>query len=380
MLQGSARCPKLIKPLEDPIASPLPSGQPQHISPRTAALLVTVLRQWLDPEQGICLQEDGDFSTLLELAIKTKTVGLLQTGFERAAIDPPSGFATELARLQAEILRINLRALSTIAGIAESFGQNALPYVVIKGPLRAEQVYGRFDVRFGSDVDVYVEPEHYRTSMRLLADALGYSCMVPADDHWWHDFLGESPFVAKDEAGLTIDLHNQLQQPGGPYPANTRRFFEEGVMRPVGRTSARILSPDNALMLTAISFGKALRNGEAWIAYAHELSVALKSMPPSAQVALRTRAYELRIGKLFDEFVRLSRALFDVAPSDRLAGADERLAMSACGIAPLGFLSRTRASWRWSDGFGPVRIGRFCSTLAREARSRRALRTATKFD
>ena len=297
--------------------------------------------------------DDADLQAVLPLAVGTKTLGLLGGGFDRLGVKPPAAISEHLAGRQSEILAINLRALSTISKLAQTFEPEGLPYVVIKGPLRAEQVYEAMDVRFGSDVDVFVDRSDYRQATRLLEEKMGYACLVPKDDLWWHEYLGEAPFAANQPSLTLIDLHNQLQQPGGPYPTDLPSFLQNVERRAIGRASARILSAKNALMLTAISFGKALRNAEPWIAYAHELSYALHTMAPSAEEDLQAHAEDMGIG---------------------------RLVLSACGLAPPETLARSKASWRWTEGAGLARLGRFSEAILREAQGRLAYRSSTRFD
>jgi len=367
-----------IHPQENPIAVSFSSDSEQDSSARAACLLTEILRGWMvsGPSDALGEKEDA-FHAILPLAIATKTVGLLGGAFDRMGVAPSGVIAAELSQRQTQILAINMRAFSTIAKLAQTFDEQRLRYVVIKGPLRAEQVYGAMDVRFGSDIDVFVERSDYRQAARILEERMGYSCLVPEDDRWWHDYLGEAPFAA-NEPGLTlIDLHNQLQQPGGPYPTDLPSFLETADRRPIGRTSARILSSENALMLTAISFGKARRNDEPWIAYAHELAYALHTMPAESERDLKAHARQIGIGRLFDEFLRTSKALF---ASSIATDAHRRLALSACGLAPSELLSRSKASWRWTEGAGLARLGRFFTAIAREAKGRLAYRTSTRFD
>jgi hypothetical protein len=367
--------------LENPVAAPEWSDYENGISVQLVFGLVAILRGWLNPGQDRKYRSaEGDLDGIVRLAIATKTLGLLRGGFERSGTPPPPALSNELTRRHAEILQINLRALSTISKIAKIFEAEDLAYAVIKGPLRAEQVYGAMDVRFGSDVDVFVDKSDYRPAMRLLEERLGYSCLVPEDDRWWHDYLGESPLAPQDESAMLIDLHNQLQQPGGPYPSDARSFLQDVDHRQVGRASTRILTAENALMLTAISFGKAKRNAEPWIAYAHEVCHTLNLMPPSAEKNLRMRAREIRIGRLFDEFLQSSKTLFEAPIGSHSAESRKRLAMSACGLAPLDKFARSKASWRWTEGTALSRLGRFGASMMREARGRMAYRTSMKFD
>lgn len=346
---------------------------------RAATRLVALLAGWLRPVRQPQATLSDESPELIELARSTKMIGMLRAGSSALGILFPPQMASEVEQDQAHILQMNLRIFAMVSRLAAIMERQGYPYFIAKGPLRSEQVYGAADVRVSRDLDLFVLKEHYWPTAALLEQQLGYRCLVPPDDRWWHEFLGESPFQPRDGIGLTIDLHNQLQQPGGPYPANAEKFFERKVARPVGRSNAYILSPDDALMLTAINFGKALRGGEPWIGYAHELLYSLLGQPPSAEQRLRALAKEYQLSRLFDEFLWCAKTVFDVhgtepaqpPPFDR-----EQLLLSSCGLKPLGLFGRTRASWRWAEGSGLQRLQRLAAALDKEMRSRVARRNS----
>lgn len=346
---------------------------------KAATRLVALLAGWLNPVSQSDLAVPDEPSELIELARNTKMIGMLRAGSAALGVSLPPQMASEIEQAQAHILQMNLRIFSVVSRLATIMDRQGLPYFIAKGPLRSEQVYGAADVRVSRDLDLFVPKEHYWPTAALLEQELGYRCMVAPDDRWWHEFLGESPFQPRDGTGLTIDLHNQLQQPGGPYPANPQKFFERKVARPVGRSTAYILSPDDALMLTAINFGKALRGGEPWIGYAHELLYSLRGQPPSAEQRVRALAKEYQLSRLFDEFLWCAKTVFEdhgTAFAQASIMDRQQLVLSSCGLKPLGLFGRTRASWRWAEGSGLRRLQRLGVTLGEEVRSRMARRNS----
>jgi hypothetical protein len=346
---------------------------------KAATRLVALLAGWLHPVSQSDLTESDEPPELIELARYTRMIGMLRAGSASLGVSLPPQMASEIEQAQADILQTNLRIFSVVSRLAAIMDRQDYPYFIAKGPLRSEQVYGAADVRVSRDLDLFVLKEHYWPTAALLEQELGYRCLVAPDDRWWHEFLGESPFQPRDGFGLTIDLHNQLQQPGGPYPVNPQKFFERKVARPVGRSTAYILSPDDALMLTAINFGKALRGGEPWIGYAHELLYSLLGQPPSAEKRLRALAKEYQLSRLFDEFLWCAKTVFNLhgpAPEQPSQMDRKQLLLSSCGLKPLGLFGRTRASWRWAEGSGLRRLQRLCLALIEELRSRIARRNS----
>lgn len=346
---------------------------------KAATRLVALLAGWLRPVSQPDPILSDEPHELIELARNTKMMGMLRAGSASLGLLLPPQMASEVEQAQAHILQMNLRIFAMVSRLAAIMDRQGYPYFIAKGPLRSEQVYGAADVRVSRDLDLFVLKEHYWPTAALLEQQLGYRCLVAPDDRWWHEFLGESPFQPRDGTGMTIDLHNQLQQPGGPYPSNAEKFFERSVARPVGRSIAYILSPDDALMLTAINFGKALRGGEPWIGYAHELLYSLQGQHPSAEQRLRVLAKEHQLSRLFDEFLWCAKTVFDVDGAEltqQSAFEREQLLLSSCGLKPLGLFGRTRASWRWAEGSGSQRFQRLTAALSKEMRSRIARRNS----
>lgn len=323
------------------------------------------------------LDETG-WQELIALAHATKTLGLLERGVGKAGVVPPAAYAQQLGTYRTAILQINLRNIQALAEIARQYAADDIPFLVVKGTFRAEQVYGAADLRYGADIDLLVRKTDYRRSIRAL-EALDYRCLVPKDDRWWHDFLGEAPFRKKTGSGASIDLHNQVQQPGGPYPPDLDAFFRSAAFREIGSLRVAIPCPRHALMITAISFGKALRGGEAWIQYAHEFATVWQGLTPEVRADMQDCAKGMGLDRLFAQFAASACCLFDIPGAARSATsrADfQHLLRSAFAEQPLGMFGRTRATWRWMPGGFFERPRQFGTALIHELRSRAAYRNS----
>ncbi len=345
----------------------------------TCHALVLALTAALPHQSEVILPSDIDWPDMLALAQKTKTVGLLRKGLRNLNVKPPAPVAAQLDAFQSEVLRRNLANIARAVEITQILEASGIRSLVLKGPFRSEQVYGNLDVRSAADVDILVRRSEYRQSIDALCD-LGYSCLVTLDDRWWHDFLGEAPFVNFSSPFPAVDLHNQLQQPGGPYPRNVDGFFEASQLRSVGSREVAVLSREHALILAAISFCKAVRSGDPWLPYAHELSYCIAASDESLLEQLRVCARSQDILRLFDHFVSWSAALFgreDLTAGEALPHNDD-LVFSSCGQKELPAFGRTKAMWRWSEGDGLSRVQTFFSILARDFRSKQAYRHSTR--
>ena len=237
--------------------------------------------------------------------------------------------------------------------------------MVFKGPVRSQQVYGRWDARPCSDIDILVRPDDYHKACCGLT-ASGFEALVRKDSKWWHDHLGESPFVKREDGIIVLDLHHAVQQPGGPFPAHVEAFHRDSQTVQMGNGALTTLSSVHALLVTAISFGKALRSSGPWLAHAHELRTDAKAMGEEGFARVRAEAGRQGLSRLFDQAVESAQALF--AEADEAAPDRQQMVASAMGMAGLDTFARTRWLWDWCDGAGLSRIAMFADGIWRIVR------------
>lgn len=309
--------------------------------------------------------EHAAWPGIVEHAVRTKTAGLLAESARRAGCDLPQAVRRQLAEIQAEKLRSNLANLAWTIKAAQVLEAEGVPAIAFKGAIRAHEVYGRWDARASSDIDLLVHEGDYWKACGLL-DAAGFKPLVSPASQWWHRHLGEAPFARTDGSGAVVDLHNSLQQPGGPFPARLEDFWAEGIMKPFGNAQLRTPSPRHSLLICAISYGKAVRSGSPWLAHAHELALATSAMSGAEAEAIRALAREQGLLRLYDDAVASAKLLFSQG-----AGTDEtrgKLLLSALGQGHKDRFSRTKWLWDWCDGEGARRGANFTGAIWRICR------------
>ncbi|MDQ3932262.1 MAG: nucleotidyltransferase family protein [Actinomycetota bacterium] len=79
--------------------------------------------------------------------------------------------AALLARAHERAVHTHLRALADLALLDQVFERAGVPWAVVKGPVLAETVYPRFDLRAYRDLDVLVAPEAFPDALRALESA-----------------------------------------------------------------------------------------------------------------------------------------------------------------------------------------------------------------
>ncbi len=341
-------------------------------SDRSCDLLIQVLAAGLGAETETAEITAADWPHIADLAIATKTAGLLAQSAQTGGYALPEDIRQKLAAIQAENLRSNLANLSWTIKASQVLEAAGIPVVVFKGAIRAHEVYGRWDARASSDIDLLVGKGNYWKACDVLASA-GFAPLVSRASEWWHYHLGEAPFARTDGSGAIVDLHNSLQQPGGPFPARLEDFQTNSVAKPFGNARLRTPSPHHSLLICAISYGKAVRSAAPWLTHAHELALVVSGMPESEAQEMRRMADAQGLLRLYDDALSNAMRLFGrPEPAGRRALPHsvqrDKLVLSASGLGHKDRFSRTKWLWDWCDGEGLQRSAAFTKEIWRICR------------
>ena len=326
------------------------------------ASLLGVLRLWAYPDESTAWRADNaHWMGVLDLAEANKALLLAAEGMKRAGISIPPEQQERLRAIRetcAMRALANLGITATVCSILRTHGINAIS---LKGVLRAHRVYGRWDARPAQDTDLLVTSADYRSAIAVLA-ANGFHSPIPAKSIWWHDYLGESPHLPLG-GGTTVDLHHKIRQPGTPAPTDIARIIANARTAAVGGRTVPAMSDMDAALLTATSLGKALRGGEVWLHYAHELFVVTARLDAKERAEYDAYAREMGIARLWDFATQLADDTFALP----LAGADALSEPRYHRVIELLDAEqrerrgrRSTLLWKWTDGalMRPLRFTR----------------------
>lgn len=314
----------------------------------------------------------GEWEHLLLMAQHSKTLGLVKLSLNRQSLDAPEEVSAKLASFETAAVANNFRNLAATTKAFEVLETAGLQPICFKGPLRTFQVYDTWTARNSSDVDLLVAEKNYRPAIAALC-ADGYELKVPEESIWWHEDLGEAPFMDTRGLNMFVDLHHAVQQPGGPFPKHLGDFFDASVITSFGTSHLRTLAPHDCLLICAISFGKALRTGDAWLLHAHEFATVVRAFDKDEYAGFLERAKRQGLRRLCAHLAACADSLFPfpenngAARSDRI---DDDVLDSALGMQRHRPLNMTRSLWEWTDGRNATRIGEFGSGLLRVVRAK----------
>lgn len=291
-------------------------------------------------------QSDLDLSRLnwqelIKEAQELKVLPLLSHALEWADITLPNSIQADLKSMRTECFGHNMAHIAAAVRLCRNFHTHGIDVVCIKGSARAFEVYGEWDMRFTHDIDLLVRARDYREAAKVLTSS-GYSAPISESDNWWHNYLGESPYLPISATGSTVDLHYKLHQPGTPAIGHLEPPIDRRVMTDLGNFTLPMLSKHDAMMLTATSFGKAVRARQPWLSYAHEIAYARANDPEMSDLSLDAYAKKHGISRLWGHAKTAADSVFG-NPADG-------------GAAPQPlkpdpeFLYRSKLLWKWSEG------------------------------
>ena len=217
-------------------------------------------------------------------------------------------------------------------------------------------------------------PETYEKAKFALIEK-GYNNVVDPRSKWWHHHLGESPFQKVPKKSTVVDLHFSLQQPGGPFPRNLKYILDHAVQQDFGKRSLFLLNNEDALLVTTIGYGKAVRAGEPWLRQAHELAYVYAKSSSEERAKFETNAAEQGLARLYKEAMNISLKIFDPALQDTKFSKDTLvMILGAFGMSNNVRFFRTKKLWAWTDGGPGIRSIRFLKEIIRVQQSEAALR------
>ena len=180
-------------------------------------------------------------------------------------------------------LAMNRRGLALSRQVAQAFSDAGIDYLVLKGPLQQQALFGDVAVKPSGDFDFYVDRADLPAARRLLEEQ-GFAGEGAHLSFWWTHGLGEQHF--RNAAGQVIDLHHRLQQPGGVRPRDESRmlagrghFLLEGFSYPVP-------APFDAICLAAVSVTKASYGREPCGGYLLDLARMVRDLDAAAVARL----------------------------------------------------------------------------------------------
>ena len=258
-------------------------------SPAVGRLLVRCVTEH---DWRVGLQEAVDAAGSLDLAAVTDAARFHGvTGCVYRSLQPLDGRpgASGLVAAYHEAVGHHVRALGDLAALGRALDAAGVGWLVVKGPVLAEVVYPRSDLRSYTDLDVLVAGRDLGAALSAV-EAAGGELL---DRNWpLLRELGVGELLARLRHGTLLDLHWHLLGA----PSERRRFCvpltelreRAGPVR-LGTVDARTLDPVDTLLHLGLHASLSGGNRLVWL---KDVERAVANAPPAwDEVVARARAW-----------------------------------------------------------------------------------------
>jgi hypothetical protein len=255
---------------------------------------------WERPPPGFAaLLRGHDLSELPFAAHYHGVMGCLYHSL-RATPEAPTWLMTEVTRLYHLGMAAQLRIMADLRAAVVALEMAGVDHLVVKGPVLAEAVYSRPDLRNFKDVDLVVRPEDFGDAVRALEGG-----GIPMLDRNWrlvHEQMrGQLHFQLP--RGTVLDLHWHLvNQHRGRFAIDVHSLLERSRRVEVGGVGVSALEPVDALLHLCLH--AALSGGDQLVWIKDLEQTILNGAPDWRQVVVRAREW----GVTVQAGVMLSRA------------------------------------------------------------------------
>ena len=207
-----------------------------------------------------------------------------------------------------------LKLSGELIRLSELFAEHDIPWLSIKGPALAVQLYGDVAARQSGDLDILVKREDLDRAIKLISDA-GY---VPVIDH---DKFNKSQinFIRKcykDETfrhitnNVFVELHWSLENEQTS-PLNQVELFETSATICIGNKSIYTL-PDIPNLLYLCAHGH--RHGWYRLFWLWDVATILKNTTQEQSEVIVESAKKYQCMKAMGQAIALSASVFSVKP------------------------------------------------------------------
>jgi Uncharacterised nucleotidyltransferase len=285
----------------------------------------------------------------------------------------PPAWIPPLQRRRHDQLMRHLRAMADLEAVAAALDGADVPWVAIKGPVLAENVWPRPDLREYTDLDILVDRRHFARAL----DALAAAGANPLDRNWpliRSTMRAELALVLKH--GSHLDLHWDVV-----VPSELRRTFrfpvdemlERRVLVPTGRVLVPTFDPVDTLLHLAFHAAHSGGHRLVWLA---DIGYASR-VPTLDWDAAMNRALAAHVEVLLAMLLERTHRMLGLGPEPPekiLAPARRpwgRLVVAAERIAPVPILpTDTRSATNFVAGTRPTLL----ASITAAARNRRDVR------
>lgn len=177
-----------------------------------ARFLLSILRDYLQvpggPDDGFSIANRMDWDLWLALVRHNNLVPLVYRVLERRARLSllPEPMAAQLKDLCVENTAALLYRYAALPSLCRALERSRIPFVILKGPAIAQELYQPRELRPFSDIDLLIRRSRYQETKALLV-AEGFEVATPWLEPIRLAYFNSVEFVRRGGFPLALDLH-----------------------------------------------------------------------------------------------------------------------------------------------------------------------------
>lgn len=148
------------------------------------------------------MEQNPDPANLLTVARWHRLEGHVLKALQQLELPIPDGLAEDCSA----IAQTNMMLTGMMTHLVRRFREEAIPLVVLKGPILAMQLYGDLGMRRSRDIDLLILPEDLRRVRDLLIKE-GFTPETHEEGHIYDLLLATDKEIKLHKAGIMVELH-----------------------------------------------------------------------------------------------------------------------------------------------------------------------------
>lgn len=218
-------------------------------SPQVQLLSAICSAQPHETELEDWLRSELIWPDLLERAIAYDLAPLLYYRLKhlRAARLVPPAVMNRLKTIYQWHTARNMNLYAKLQEVRDTFAQNNIPLILLKGAVLADLIYGNLALRPMRDLDVLVRNCDLDVADNLLRK-LGYSPNEAyRPEAWFRNYHHNIPYISADRS-LTLELHYHIVPPAAPVLIPAEDLWQDAHTVTIMNEEAAMLSPEKFLL------------------------------------------------------------------------------------------------------------------------------------
>jgi len=239
------------------------------------------------------VEHQSSWQKILQMAHQHALIPQLYASAQKYQDQLPSTFFSTLKTLNQTILFENMKLSAELIRLISHLDEKAIPYISIKGPALAQELYQNVGMRQISDLDILVTEADLPTITEILLD-LGYLNQLPLsllENRGFRALDNDFTFLHPDRE-IMVELHWKLFPDRHKMVLDFQTLYQESEQIHINAYPINVLSSEHNLLYLALHATKHLFEQLKWLC---DIDVLIRKNPqlPFDAIINKASAWEL---------------------------------------------------------------------------------------